>query len=91
MSNGCGCEKGLFRFVKPPYAGKFRAACEIHDFHYARADISRRQADVRLFRDMVKIVEKTESTPFRVWWFANIAMVYYVAVRTFGWLYYNKR
>lgn len=91
MSNGCGCERGLFRWVKPPYAEKFRAACELHDDYYERGYLSRKKCDEVLFMNMVRKVNETETKPMRVLWFVNIAMLYYVSVRLFGWMYFKKK
>lgn len=91
MSNGCGCERGLFRWVKPPYAEKFRAACELHDDYYEWGYLSRKKCDEVLFMNMVRKVNETETKPMRVWWFVNIAMLYYVSVRLFGWMYFKKK
>lgn len=91
MSNGCGCERGLFRWVKPPYAEKFRAACELHDDYYEWGYLSRKKCDEVLFMNMVRKVNVTETKPMRVWWFVNIAMLYYVSVRLFGWMYFKKK
>lgn len=91
MSNGCGCERGLFRWVKPPYAETFRAACELHDDYYEWGYLSRKKCDEVLFMNMVRKVNETEAKPMRVWWFVNIAMLYYVSVRLFGWMYFKKK
>ena len=61
MSNGCGCERGLFRWVKPPYAEKFRAACELHDDYYEWGYLSRKKCDEVLFMNMVRKVNETET------------------------------
>lgn len=92
MSNGCGCQKGVLRFVKPPYAKKFALPCEIHDDDY---DIGgdgemRRKADLSLFLRMLK-VSRNNRNPYAITWFTLIALLYYMSVRIFGRFYFNYK
>lgn len=93
MSNGCGCSKGVLRFIKPPYAKKFVLPCELHDNDY---DIGgdgekRREADKILFLRMLKVSQKDCSNPYALTWFTLIALLYYVSVRIFGRFYFNYK
>lgn len=92
MSNGCGCERGLLRHIKPPYANMFHLPCCVHDDAY---DIggdaaARRSADRDLFRRCITVIQRNERNPWRMMWLFNIAMLYYICVRVFGFMYFNK-
>ena len=92
MSNGCGCENGLFKFIKPPYARLFHLPCCLHDDEYDIGGDSnaRRIADRNLFTRCVKTIHRNENNPWRMMWLFHIAMMYYVCVRAFGFMYFNK-
>lgn len=91
MSNGCGCEKGVLRYFKPPYAKLFYTPCCMHDDDYDRGGdkYSRLYADKMLYWRMMKIVQIQDITPTRATWMAFIAFAYYLAVRLMGWRYFN--
>jgi len=91
MSNGCGCEKGLLRFVKPPLAKYFYAACCMHDDDYDRGGkaCQRKQADKRLFFNMLHIIRQRETSPVITSLYVNVALLYYVCVRLFGRFYFR--
>lgn len=91
MSNGCGCEKGVLRYFKPPYATLFYTPCCMHDDDYDRGGdkYSRLYADMMLFWRMMKIVQKQDITPTKATWLTFIAFAYYGAVRLVGWRYFN--
>lgn len=91
MSKGCGCQSGLLRFVKPPYAKKFYVPCCIHDDDYERGGgkTERLMSDRDLFLRMMRIVNDNEISPWRVTWFTLVALLYYVSVRVFGWRFFN--
>lgn len=94
MSNGCGCEKGVLRYVKPPYAKKFYVPCCMHDDDYDKGGgkESRHIADKLLFfRMMKKVTEDNNPNPSFFLWMCIIAYVYYVAVRIFGRFYFNYK
>lgn len=91
MSNGCGCENGILKYLKPPYAKKFYVPCCMHDDEY---DIGgtckqRKLADRNLFCRCVKVVFQEESNPWKMMWLFHIILFYYVVVRLFGWNYFN--
>lgn len=91
MSNGCGCQKGVLRFVKPPYAQKFFLPCELHDNDYdiGGSEKERREADLSLFLRMQKVSHREHRNPHILVWFSLIALLYYVSVRVFGRFYFN--
>ena len=93
MSNGCGCSKGVLRFIKPPYAKKFVLPCELHDNDYAigGAGEKSREEDKILFLRMLKVSQKDCSNPYALTWFTLIALLYYVSVRIFGRFYFNYK
>ena len=91
MSKGCGCQSGILRFVKPPYAKKFYVPCCMHDDDYERGGgkAERLMSDRDLFLRMMRIVNKNEISPWRVTWFTLVPLLYYVSVRVFGWRFFN--
>ena len=91
MANGCGCESGLLRWVRPPYRHIFYAACCKHDDLYDIGGNSedRHLADRQLYSDMMKRTYCLEQRPLRMWWMVTVALVYYAAVRIFGRFYFN--
>lgn len=87
MSNGCGCQSTVLKYIRPPYAGIFRAACEVHDDDYENGTISRSEADRMLFRRMVRIASSYH--PVKATWLVGISLLYWLAVRTFGSFFYK--
>lgn len=65
-------------------------ACNIHDWQYTwgHSEDERKQADDLMLRNMHRIVHSKRDIwhPFRLAW----ADSYYVAVRTFGWMFFGK-
>lgn len=93
MSNGCGCERGLLKFIRPPYSKLFYAACCVHDDDY---DIggdkkSRLKADVRLYKNMLKIIAQSDCYAWKTFCLTLIAILYYITVRIFGNSYFNHK
>lgn len=71
-----------------PYAVEFNEAAYMHDFHYAKGTMERDKADVKFCKDMgcaIELYELGLMAQFFRW------CVYYPLVRTFGWLFYNKK
>lgn len=93
MSKGCGCQTGLLKYIKPPYAKKFYTPCVMHDDDYERGGTSedRYEADVQLFYNMMKVIGREHSNLLVVVWFAFIAYLYFMSVRLFGNFYFNYR
>lgn len=91
MSNGCGCERGVLRYIKPPYARRYYVPCVMHDDAYERggSDAERKQADIALFNNMQKVSRSLTRKPFTLAWLTFIALLYYVSVRLFGRFYFN--
>lgn len=91
MSNGCGCERGLFRFLKPPYAKRFYIPCVLHDNDYDKGGSKqdRKNADIRLFFRMQCLSRRMNRNPFVLTWFTLIALLYYSSIRIFGSFYFN--
>lgn len=91
MTNGCGCQSGVLRFIKPPYAKMFHLPCCVHDDAYSIGGDAhaRRNADRELFRRCITVIHRNEQSPWRMMWLIHIAMLYYVCVRTFGFMYFN--
>ena len=70
----------------------FHLPCCVHDDAY---DIggdaaARRSADRDLFRSCITVIQRNERNPWRMMWLFNIAMLYYICVRVFGFMYFNK-
>lgn len=93
MSKGCGCQKGVLKYIKSPYAKKFYTPCVMHDDEYDWGGSSddRYNADVGLFLNMMKVVQKEHRNPFAVVWFTLIALLYFLSVRLFGCFYFNYK
>lgn len=91
MSNGCGCERGLLKYVKPPYTKYFYAACCLHDndYDFGGTEADRRLVDKELFSNMLHTIQKNEINPWKMIWLCHIALFYYVSVRIFGRFYFN--
>ena len=92
MSNGCGCEKGVLKYIKPPYARKFYTPCCMHDDDYDRGGnkANRKDTDRLLFFRMIKkVTDDRNEHPSVFVWMTIIAYIYYVAVRVFGRFYFN--
>lgn len=89
MSNGCGCQTGFLKYIKPPYANYFYIPCCIHDDEYDLGK-NRKKADRDLFLGCMKIILKNENNPWKILWLTGIAGLYYIAVRIFGRHYFNK-
>lgn len=91
MSRGCGCQTGILRWFKPPYAELFYAACCIHDDDYDRGGDkkARKMADKQLFWNIYKKIELTQGSVYKTVWLVLIAMLYYVSVRMFGRRYFK--
>lgn len=94
MSNGCGCSKGMFKYIKPPYARKFYVACCMHDDDYERGGgkVERFCSDRNLYYRMLAIIERENlKQPWKITWMTVVAYAYYVSVRLFGWHYFNYK
>lgn len=91
MSNGCGCAKGMLKYIKPPYAKKYYAACVLHDNEYDKGggEDQRKEADTNLFLNMQKISSRQSRNPYALTWFTLIALLYYISTRLFGRYYFN--
>lgn len=91
MSKGCGCQSGVLKWLKPPYAEKFKLPCIIHDDAYdiGGTERVRKSADKLLFMRIVEIVSREYPSPWRFVWFTLIALLYYISVRIFGRFYFN--
>lgn len=93
MSKGCGCQSGILKYFKPPYANLFHIPCCIHDDDY---DIggdkeARLKADKNLFQRCVTIIIRNRYSPFKMIWMFNIALLYYMSVRIFGRFFFNRK
>ena len=84
LSNGCGGKGGPF--WAPQFV--FEDSCDHHDFHYwrgcTRAD--RKLADRSFLRSMLFAASAT-PWPHR-WLYQGLAVLYYSAVRAFGWRHF---
>lgn len=91
MSNGCGCERGLLRYIKPPYAKRYYVPCVIHDDAYERGgdESARKEADITLFHNMQRVSRSHSRMPLTLVWFTLIALLYYASVRLFGRFYFT--
>lgn len=90
---GCGCQTGLFKYFKPPYAHKFDLPCVIHDDAYdiGGTEEIRKNADRLLYIRMLEIIARESPSPWKMTWFTLIALLYYTSVRIFGRFYFNYK
>lgn len=93
MSNGCGCETGLLKYIKPPYSKLFYAACCVHDNDYDAGGnkTNRLQADTKLFRNMLKTTLNKQYSVWKTYHLITMALMYYISVRIFGKQYFNYK
>lgn len=65
--------------------------CGEHDTHYQGHDVSRAQADKKLFDCILKkgVPSKIGPIPYNSNWM--LASIYYAGVRIAGWLFWNKQ
>lgn len=86
MSKGCGCQSGISRWFKPPYAKLFYAACCIHDDDYdcGGSESDRKAADVHLFRNCLHRILLCQFSPSKTAHLVIIALAYYAAVKLMG-------
>lgn len=91
MKKGCGCTKGILKYIRPPYAKMFYVPCCMHDDDYERggSKAMRKAADRTLFRGMCRVALREGETPLNVLWLTFVAVGYYAAVRVFGKWYFN--
>lgn len=80
---------GWLAWIKPPHHEFFKTACILHDELYllGGSENDRKQADKRLYTDMVKHSIDYFSSRGKVSaqaWFLSLAYLYYLAVRIFG-------
>jgi len=38
----------------------------------------------------ITVIQRNERNPWRMMWLFNITMLYYICVRVFGFMYFNK-
>lgn len=88
---GCGCQSGILRYFKPPYAKLFYAACCIHDDKYdiGGKETDRKKADKELFDNISKIINRGNYGIAKRAWLKIINYEYYVNVRIFGVFYFH--
>lgn len=93
MSKGCGCQSGVFKWLRPPYAKKFHVPCVMHDDDYDRGGTERQRkvADRNLYWRIMELVSRSPHSPWAHTWFTLIALLYYVSVRIFGRFYFNYK
>lgn len=94
MSNGCGCQTGVLKWFRPPYAELFYVPCCMHDDDYDRGGTAgdRKEADRKLFARMVRVIVSCgwAHYPWRFSEMVAVALLYYVSVRIFGRRYFSK-
>ena len=63
MSNGCGAQSGLFKWLKPPHATFFKDQCNLHDvdYHIGGSEKERKQSDKDLKNRMVEKIKATNT------------------------------
>jgi hypothetical protein len=93
MSKGCGCQTGIFKWLKPPYAKKFYVPCVMHDDDYDKGgtEKERKAADITLYFNILRLIVREPTNPLEKTWMFLIALFYYMSVRVFGRFYFNYK
>lgn len=86
ICNGCGPKGGPI----PVPDFLFTACCDQHDFNYwlGCREVQRKKADLQFYREMLKDANRVGNHETAAK-YRRIAMVYYRAVRLFGWLCFH--
>lgn len=85
--NGCGGKGG---WIKPPNRIFFEASCNRHDCGYGQGgcEEDRINCDIvflkAMMRDCERITDKTRKRKYIIW-----SHLYFIAVRVYGWKYFN--
>ena len=90
-SGGCGADGELFDFVPDNFIGvNIREACKIHDYRYEIGGIEkdRYMAD-REFRSNLRCLVLNSSNLIFKSTNLHLCELYYVAVRRYGYRYFN--
>lgn len=92
MAKGCGCQKGVLKYFKPPFAKTFYAACCVHDDDYdiGGTEDDRMVADKRLYYNMLKIAAR-ETRPAKTTILVIASLTYFACVRILGRYYFNYK
>jgi hypothetical protein len=82
----CSVIKGYMKTA----VNKFNASCIVHDISYTIQGTGkdRKKADFGFYKRCVKNAIHTGSA-FKFMYFLAIATVWYIAVRSFGWMFFN--
>lgn len=90
IGRGCGCQSGIFKYLPVPEADYFYVPCCIHDDNYDRGILSRKEADRELLAMCLLLIHRDKKIGRgRRFWLKMCAYGYYLAVRCFGWMYYE--
>lgn len=84
--NGCG--GGKLHWLVPNF--RFRACCDQHDYHYwlGGSKTDRAKADWQFFTAMLADADRLLG--LQAWTHITLSIIYYVAVRLFGWSFWRK-
>lgn len=91
MINGCGARESWYSFVIPDAIGSvdIYPACAVHDVCYGTG-YPKIKSDAMFLYNMVLLI--TRMAPKYIWLFyILIALIYYMAVATFGDHFYHKK
>ena len=88
--NYCGFGKSYF--IRPPYWALLNASCLKHDSAYSMGGTKedRIKADIGFLWRMLEDINKLEDYN-RKRKAVRIAILYYILVRMFGWISFNKK
>lgn len=59
------------------------------DYERGGDKVDRRNADRALYLNMLSIADRRKGRPYAHWRLVSVALLYYTAVRAFGWHYFN--
>lgn len=77
--NGCGPYP--LNAIIPNF--KFKKSCDLHDKLYAKGIGSRKQADLKFYKSMLKKSKRKYEYV--------VAYIYYITVRSLGWIWWHGK
>jgi hypothetical protein len=85
--NGCGPKGGI---IRPPYSVFFEASCNRHDLSYHKGGSSkdRLRADKGFYHAMLRDCDRASPAIKRAY-YRSWSLAYYMAVRSFGWMFFS--
>ena len=88
LCNGCGSQKSVWKWVRPPYGLYFKKICDQHDLDYLQGFMTRMAADDMMKNSMFALIQvdypKKLKNFFHRRWLFSWCRIYYHGVRGGG-------